>query len=271
MEIRTQPQHIGASSDSFRAGTSNGGESADIAWARKVRSGLRLLFWSILVSELIGNSLAFALPFVGGTLDDLRWVALLHALAGLLIILAIFRLTAIPNTTTIGRHSATAVRVLIVLEILRRFMATVVPFSWDPGNATLLNIADALVRTALPIVLLNYVGGLSFRFGRIAMGWSIRIAGLLVSLGAAASYFEHEILEALPSFISFGSWGFVALGVYQLLVGMWALYLLWRVGGHVSAMTSGRCLNCGYSKFGTTSHRCPECGASFVIESADAL
>jgi hypothetical protein len=222
---------------------------AEERWVHTVKRGARLLFWAAILSYAVGNLIAFSLPFLGGTLQDLRRLAPLFIAGTFVMAIAVFLITAQePGLVNFSRIDARVVRTFAILEAI----ATAATRSFNRNIA----YAENILYWLAVLTLLLYIRTLSLRFGLKRLAWAAgALAWLFPITSIALPLIPKHVWTSFPA-------NLLAIGL-ELFVGMWTLLLIWKFGNKIATASQGKCLHCGYSLMTLSESRCSECGTPF--------
>jgi len=236
-------------------------------WVSEVQRGARLLFWVVLVSVLVTNLATASVAVLGGTRQDLRYVAFVPAIAAFVLLMGIYALTTrVPcrRGTEALDAPRRALRVCVVLAVVGRCGRLAVKYIPPMPQSLCVSVGETVVHTVGMFLLFLYLARLAERFDETRLSSSFRliawvgpIVSLLLSFGTA------RISEGLGLSHSTYVLFLVLSVVLGLVAWIWALRLFWKFGTRIQVAAQGRCINCGYSHEGLASPVCPECGLLF--------
>ncbi len=233
-------------------------------WVRRVRYGAGLLFWALLFPLGVINLVAFVLPFVGGRLDHLKWVGLIHVLAGAPVLMGVLALTTPEpeRESAPGRHFlCRALQYLVILEVLQRIAHWVSRLTIDFTDVIYVALGCDLVSLLFTVSGLLYLRVLSLRFGADDLGRAFRAVAVVYTvfmLLDTAVYFLPEP-RAATRYTATIFWILIPGALYAG-IGIWGLVLLSRLRGRLLRVLENRCIRCAYPLRGLPEPRCPECG-----------
>lgn len=228
-------------------------------WPSKVVQGVRLLFWTLVVSEPATFAAGFFLPLVGMKPEWLDYVTLIPAVAGILL------LTGIVQATVDYRYYWAGKFLLIVgiLEFAFRVAAVVFAFAFFENLSMAYVFGRAALNIIGPIALFAFLGSLFLKFGSQRMGMFAMIIGGALATCRLLFLFDEDI----ASLFRLGKWShntslvLMLLGIVsEVVVGTAALVVLWRFTKVLPILTSTKCWRCGYDLTNAQGTRCPECG-----------
>lgn len=241
----------------------------DVAWAKRVRSGALVLFWTILLSYSLANLAGFLLPFIGGSGIHLKWIQLIPTAAVWLLFAGAYALTTpLPSKrmTISSEWLRRAVRVLAPLKVAVRVVKTISKFTWHLPDTWWFVLPVFLVWPCAVIATLLYLISLSGRFGLDSLARGLRglvvcyVLLVAIGLGGEIILTGETVLSSAAMYWSLGRMAF------GLAIWVWGLFLLRRFARHLSYGAEGRCVACGYSLEGLPSPRCPECGQTVQFQ-----
>lgn len=250
-----------------------GGTRIDDHWVQQVRRGNKVLFRALLISVPLSNLGAMAVPFLGGTRSDLRWITLMWTLAELLLLIGVYTLSAPVacreeiRVTDAPRRLLRICTVLAFLGQVGRLMASHIQ-SWP--HIPYMLAGERLAESVAIFCLFLYLRRLGQRFDQPRL---CRSLGLIAWVAAIASVLRIFSLSGLYREFGLSLSTYNALfwsrESFRLVVWIWALRLLWKCVTRIPTATEGRCINCGYPHEGLTDPRCPECGLVFDLGSVN--
>lgn len=242
-------------------------------WVRQVRHGTKVLFWALPISVVLSTFGSIGLAVLGGTRSDLRWVALVPAFAGLLLLVGVYGVTApvpCPEDIKVPDTPRGAVRACAVLAVLGEFARLLARHvrAWPPMPYVW--AGERLVVSAAIFLLFLYFRTLAVRFHQARLSQSLWLMAWLGALANLLTIFNlegmYENLGLSLSTYQILSWSRMSL---RFVVWIWAFRLLWTLANRIVIAAQERCINCGYSHVGLTDPRCPECGLAFDMGSAN--
>ena len=254
-------------------GKSTGVTEIDDHWVKQLRRGIRFLFWAILISVPLTTLGAMAVPFLGGTRSNLRWITLVWTLAELLLLIGVHTLSepvACPEEIRVTDAPRRLLRICTVLAFLGQVGRLVASHIQSWPRVPYVLVGERLAESIAIFCLFLYLRRLGQRFDQLRlcrslglMAWVAAIANVLRIFSLGGMYREFGL-----SLSTYNALLWSRLSV-DFVVWIWALRLLWKCGTRIPVAAEGRCINCGYTREGLTDPRCPECGLAFDLGSAD--
>lgn len=242
-------------------------------WVQQVRLGNKLLFWALLISVPLTNLGAMAVPLLGGTRSDLRWITLVWTLAELLLLIGVYTLSApvaCPEEIRITDAPRRLLRICTVLAFPGQVVRLVASHIQSWPHIPYMLAGERLAESVAIFCLFLYLRRLGQRFDQRRLcrslgliAWVAAIASVLRILSLGGMYREFGL--SLSTYNAL----FWSRESFRLVVWIWALRLLWKCGARIPVAAEGRCINCGYPQAGLMDPRCPECGLAFDLGSAN--
>lgn len=230
-------------------------------WLRRLQRGARLLFWSQLAAYMLPNVYGFLLPLVGGPLSNLKWGAVVHALASLPAILGVFALSSRGPQGDLkqpfGEPLRIGCRILATSEVLRSIIVAVSSLIGGNQYEFELEYLFEHVGVAASVAVLLHLRQLAGSFG------AARLARLFLSLACVyvALVLANILMPTseprlgIALMVWLATWLFLYAAVW-----VWGLVLIARFRRKVGLVIAGHCGNCDYDLTGNESGTCSECG-----------
>ena len=233
-------------------------------WVRRVRYGASVLFWALLIPVTVINLVAFVLPFVGGRLEHLKWLGLLHLLAGGPVLMGVLALTTPEpeRESQPGRpFLCRALRYLVILEVLQRIGYRMSRLTVDVTDVIYVALGCYLISILFTVSGLLFLRGLSLRCSADDLAPAFRAVAVVYPVFICLEIAVHYLAEpgAATGFPPRLLWITIRLALY-CGIGIWGLVLLWRFRGRLLRILEHRCVRCAYPLRGLPEPRCPECG-----------
>lgn len=236
-------------------------------WVRSVCLGSRVLFWTVLTSALLTSLSGFAIPFLGGSREDLEYVMLIPTFASVGILggaVALARDPTIPGGAG-GMTLRRALPVLSALVVVLRWTEFLSTHIFESTDIYYLWILDSVFEMLLAFAVFSYLCTLAKRFERKAFA---RAAGIMAWVSAAVSGAMSVNTGGVCDDIGmpYEDYLFVLYAKIGVAMIVWVgvLVLLWRFARMLMEASTGRCVKCGYTLGGLKEARCPECGTGFA-------
>ena len=237
--------------------------------ARRSASGARWILWTLLISELGVSLGGAALPFIGGSYEDLRFVSLIPAVASLAVIIGVVRLTC---SLRVGAREVVERlgRILVGLAILNsllRWTTVVLDFAHPTGDFRILFLGCFWFYVIEPAALFTFVG---LFIGRFECGFfpntTVLVGVLLSGIRVSFGFFDQLMQVLGMEGVDTGSL-LTLLGESgaNVLLGSFGLVTLWRLSRILRRIGQGSYHHCGYDLRGLVECRCPECGVAFAL------
>jgi len=243
-------------------------EQLDREWLRRIRFGLILLFWTLLLQYVLSNAIVHSLLLTQGITTNVKWSGLIHVIAGVPVLIGVWAITARApgqGATAVSELLRCLLRVLACLEIASQAIWRLLRLVGPWTESIYLWLPMSLVAVTSTVLGLLYLAHMARRFGLAGLGRSFRFVLWayipITLLGRSLGFLEPEwTWLARSAFASL----FLALCLW-----IWALALLSIFSARLTRALQGQCIRCGYLLVGLPEPRCPECGQPFVIRTGN--